>query len=219
MGVHAYAFFDFDGTLIPGDSIVRFCRFARKRRAAGTLALARAGLLAALYGLRLISAERAKQGALAFLKGKSDAELSALADDFCRAELLPNLYPQGVQSIRAHQKKGTRVWLVSASPAFYLQPLSAALGLDALIATRFEDGRVAGRNCRGPEKVLRIAEVLAARGESVDYAASIAYGDSRGDAPMLRLCGQKRAVNPKASLLRELQKDDGVQILRWTKGK
>lgn len=219
MGVQVYAFFDFDGTLISGDSIVSFCRFARKKGAAGPLALVRAGVLAALYGMRLLSAEKAKAGALAFLKGKTDAETRALADDFCRTELLPRLYPQGVEAIRAHQKKGTQVWLVSASPAFYLEPLGKALGLDAIIATRFEDGRIAGRNCRGPEKVLRIAEVLAARGESVDYAASTAYGDSRGDAPMLRLCGQKRAVNPKKALLRELQKDDGVQILRWTKGK
>ena len=219
MGVHEYAFFDFDGTLIGGDSIVRFCRFARKKGVAGPFSLPRAALLAALYGARLMSAERAKAGALAFLKDKTDAERKALADAFCQTELLPRLYPQGVEAIRAHQARGARVWLVSASPAFYLEPLKEALGLDAIIATRYEDGRIAGRNCRGAEKVLRIAEVLAARGESVDYAASTAYGDSRGDAPMLRLCAGKRAVNPKRALIRELQKDDGVQILRWTKGK
>jgi len=219
LGVHEYAFFDFDGTLIRGDSIVRFCRFARKKGVAGPLALPRAGALAVLYGMRLISAERAKGGALAFLKGRTDAELASLADAFCRDELLPRLYPQGVEALRSHQARGARVWLVSASPAFYLEPLRDALGLDAIIATRFEEGRIAGRNCRGPEKVLRIAEVLAARGESVDYAASTAYGDSRGDAPMLRLCGGKRAVNPKRALLRELKNDDGVQIVRWTNRK
>ena len=217
MGVHSYAFFDFDGTLLRGDSIVRFCRFARKKGAAGPLALLRAGALAALYGLRVISAERAKAGALAFLKGWTDERLAPLADAFCREELLPRLYPDALAEIRRLQKEDARVWLVSASPEFYLRPLERALGLDAIIATRYEapEGRVAGRNCRGTEKVLRIAELMAARGEEVDYAASWAYGDSRGDAPMLRLCGHKVAVNPRRGLTRALAGADGVQTACW----
>ena len=188
MGVHSYAFFDFDGTLLRGDSIVRFCRFARKKGAAGPLALLRAGALAALYGLRVISAERAKAGALAFLKGWTDERRAPLADAFCREELLPRLYPDALAEIRRLQKEDARVWLVSASPEFYLRPL---------------------------EQVLRSAELMAARGEEVDYAASWAYGDSRGDAPMLRLCGHKVAVNPRRGLTRALAGADGVQTACW----
>lgn len=217
MGVHTYAFFDFDGTLIRGDSIVRFCRFARKKGAAGPGALIRAGWLAALYGLRFISAEKAKAGALAFLKGWTDERITPLADAFCREELIPRLYPEGVSQLRRLRQEGARVWLVSASPDFYLKPLAKELGLDALIATRYDpaQGCIAGNNCRGAEKVLRIAEVMAARGEEVDYASSWAFGDSRGDAPMLRLCGHKVGVNPRRGLKRALSGADGLQIVRW----
>lgn len=217
MGVHSYAFFDFDGTLIRGDSIVRFCRFACKRGAAGPGALFRAGAMAMLYGLRLVGAEAAKQGALSFVKGYTDEQLHSIACAFCREELLPRLYPDAMAEIRRLRAQGVRVWLVSASPMFYLEPLVDELGLDALIATRYEarEGRISGRNCRGTEKVLRIAEMMAARGESVDYASSWAYGDTRGDAPMLRLCGHKVAVNPKRALLSALAGADGLQIARW----
>lgn len=217
MAVHTYAFFDFDGTLIRGDSIVRFCRFARKKGAAGAGALLRAGWLAALYGLHCISAEKAKAGALAFLNGWTEDRITPLADAFCREELIPRLYPEGVAQLRRLRQEGARVWLVSASPEFYLKPLAKELGLDALIATRYDpaQGCIAGNNCRGTEKVLRIAEVMAARGEEVDYAASWAFGDSRGDAPMLRLCGHKVGVNPRRGLKRALSGADGLQIVRW----
>ena len=49
----------------------------------------------------------------------------------------------------------------------------------------------------------------------LDYGESYAYGDSAGDAPMLALCSNKMAVNPKKKLLKALEGADGVTKLRW----
>lgn len=222
----AYAFFDFDGTLIKGDSIIRFCFYAYQHKLCTLGQLLRAGVMGALYQCRLTTAEKSKQAALSFLAGRPHKEVEKIARDFCHNVLIPNLYPEGVEAIRRHRLDGAEVWLVSASTAFYLEPLKRHLRLTGLIGTRMhvdEQGRysglIDGHNCRGVEKTLRIAEVLAAKGDMVDYASSHAYGDTAGDIPMLMLCQHKTAVNPRRKLLKGLEGADGVRIVRWGKTK
>ena len=221
-----YAFFDFDGTLIKGDSIVRFCLYAYRKGLCSLRQLLHAGVMGVLYHCRFTSAEKSKQAALAFLAGRPRREVDRIAKDFCLSELIPNLYPEGVEAIRRHRREGCEVWLVSASTVFYLQPLVRYLHLTRLIGTRMHvdgqgrySGLIDGHNCRGVEKPLRIEEVLSARGEMVDYAASYAYGDTAGDIPMLMLCEHKMAVNPRRKLRRGLRGADGVQTVRWGKTK
>ena len=170
----------------------------------------------------LITAEQSKQGSLSFLGGKSRREVEEIAKDFCQTVLIPKLYPEGVNRIRQHRSEGCEVWLVSASTAFYLEPLRRHLHLTGIIGTRMhvdEKGRysglIDGHNCRGVEKTLRIAEVLAARGDMVDYASSHAYGDTTGDIPMLMLCQHKTAVNPRKKLVKGLEGADGVETAAW----
>ena len=220
----SYALFDFDGTLIKGDSIIRFCFYAFGKRLTGVGGLLRAGVMGALYALKIITAETSKQTTLSFLKGKTQKELDAIAQDFAATVLIPNLYPEGVERIRRHQAEGTEVWLVSASTAFYLEPVKEYLKIDRLIGTRLHvddsgvcTGLIDGHNCRGVEKTLRIAEVLAATDCMVDYATSWGYGDTAGDIPMLMLCEHKTAVNPRKKLRRGLEGADGVSIVHWGK--
>ena len=218
-----YALFDFDGTLIRGDSIVRFVRYAGRRGLTGAGGLVRAALWAAAYALRLTSAERAKRESLAFLKGRDQAAVEAMGRAFCMEELAPRLYAEGVAELRRRHEEGAEVLLVTASPSFYLEALRDVLPIAQIIGTRMHvqdgvyTGLIAGENCRGVQKPLRLAEYLAARGDMVDYAASWAYGDSAGDAPMLALCGHKVAVNPARGLLRRLRGADGLTVARWGK--
>jgi len=218
----AYAFFDFDGTLIKGDSIISFCFYAYKHKLCTFGHLIRSGVMAALYHCGITNAEKSKQAALSFLAGMPRKEVEKIARDFCTHVLIPNLYPEGVEAIRRHRLEGAEVWLVSASTAFYLEPLKRHLHLTGLIGTRMHvdeqgkySGLIDGHNCRGVEKTLRIAEVLAAKGDMVDYSASYAYGDTAGDIPMLMLCEHKTAVNPRRKLVKGLQGADGVQIVHW----
>lgn len=217
-----YALFDFDGTLIRGDSIVRFVRYAHARGLTGAGGLARAALWAAAYGLHLTTAERAKRESLSFLAGREQGGVEALGRTFCREELLPRLYPQGVEELRRRHAEGAEVLLVTASPSFYLEALKEELPIQRIIGTRMHvengvyTGLIAGENCRGVQKPLRLAEDLAARGDMVDYASSWAYGDSAGDAPMLALCGHKVGVNPRRRLVKRMKGADGFSVVYWS---
>lgn len=217
-----YALFDFDGTLIRGDSIVHFVRYAHARGLTGAGGLLRAALWAVAYGLHLTTAERAKRESLSFLADREQAGVEALGRAFCREELLPRLYPQGVEELRRRHAEGAEVLLVTASPSFYLEALKEELPIQRIIGTRMHvengvyTGLIAGENCRGVQKPLRLAEDLAARGDMVDYAASWAYGDSASDAPMLALCGHKVGVNPRRRLVKRMKGADGFSVVYWS---
>jgi HAD superfamily hydrolase (TIGR01490 family) len=217
-----YALFDFDGTLIRGDSIILLCLYAYRKGYMSRRYAAKALHTALLYGLRLCPPVRAKERVLSFLVGMTDAQLSTIAEDFCQTVLVPRLRPQGLETIRTHRAAGHEVLLVSASSIFYLKRLQARLGVDDIIGTRLDvdetgvfAGQVCGENCRGLQKPLRLAEYLAAKGDRLDYDSSFAYGDSYSDLPMLRLCAHKVAINPKARLWRALRKLDGATHVQW----
>jgi HAD superfamily phosphoserine phosphatase-like hydrolase len=99
-----------------------------------------------------------------------------------------------VARLRWHQNQQHRVIVVSASFEGYVRPVAASLGVEEVIATRWDidpaddtlTGRFDGPNVRGNAKVERIAEHIG-RPCDLDYA----YGNTSGDAAMLA-----RARNP-----------------------
>ncbi len=77
--------------------------------------------------------------------------------------------------------------IVTASPEPVIAPFAKRLGAERLIGTRLAldqtnrlTGALDGRNCRGPEKVMRLRQAF---GDNVHLAA--AYGDTDGDTEML----------------------------------
>lgn len=217
-----YALFDFDGTLRRGDSIVSLCLYAHRRGLCDAKTLAGGMAGAAGYGLKLVSPEKAKAAAMAWIKGRSVSELAVLAQDFCLNILVPEIYPEGMEALKSEKNRGAEVLFITASPSFYLEPLKSLLGADEIIGTRMAvdendryTGDICGDNCKGLQKPLRLAEYLAARGDRLDYESSTAYGDSRSDLPMLTLCGRKYAVNPKPALARGMKALTGTVTLHW----
>ena len=77
--------------------------------------------------------------------------------------------------------------LASASLEVVLEPLRSVMGFDAVLGTRLEfrhgvaTGRFLGPPCWGLEKIRRVREVLEPWGGVILHA----YGDSRGDGPLL----------------------------------
>ena len=121
----ALAIYDFDGTLIAGDSIVAYLRFARSR---GVMPLH--GLLAAaLDGLRCrlgrLSPGEAKHRALRFREKLTAEEQTALDGDF--AELLfSRLRPGAICQMAQDQAAGRFILLLSASTDNYMVPFPDA---------------------------------------------------------------------------------------------
>jgi phosphatidylglycerophosphatase C len=183
------AAFDFDGTLTRGDTLLPFLwRYLGTAKLLGVLL--RCSPWLALYVLRVLPNHVAKARLLAHsFSGLPQTQAQAWADDFVRTTL-PGLWrPWGLEKLREHQAQGDVCVLVSASPDLYLQAVAQHLGV-ALLCTQLVvvDGHYTGQmgaNCHGPEKVHRLQSWLQAQG--LVGAHLSAYGDTRGDLPMLQL--------------------------------
>lgn len=204
------AVFDFDGTVIRGDSIVAMQHAARAKGYIGLPALAYAGLCGMLYHLRLLSPMQSKHVGHAFLTRLSKAERTAFLQEFAR-DLVNRAYPEAIQRMEAHRAAGERVVLCSASGECYMRYVAAMLPVDALLCTPCtEDGDMLGPNCRGKEKVIRVREWLTEQGLPRDCIGA-AYGDTAGDAYILRESAHPVLVNPKAKLIRALPQAERVK--------
>ena len=196
------ACFDFDGTMIRGDSIAAYLLFARRRGLISRRELAHVLGRTARYFLCGESGNAIKTRALRFWARLDQPSREKLDRDFAMQALIPRLYPDALACWRRHQENGETMLLVSASTDNYMRFIGAYLAADALLCTRLTpEGAVTG-NCKGEEKPRRIAEWLREARIEANWAASFAYGDSGSDLPMLRLAGHPILVNPKKALRR-----------------
>ena len=199
------AVFDFDGTVIRGDSVVALLLFARKRKLISSLGLLKAAWYGALYHLRLTDALTAKQKSHSFLMKIPEAARESFLREFA-GTLADRAFPGALEQIKKHRAAGDTVILCSASCSCYMRYVLPLIGAEHLLCTPCgPDGRVLGPNCRGQEKVRRVYEWLDAR-KIPHSAICAAYGDSMGDAHILLASAQPVLVNPKRSLRRALPK-------------
>jgi len=185
--------FDFDGTLIKGDSLLRFLLFAVSP---GKIVIGSFQVLIKFLALVLSGSwtnERAKETLLAvFFKGQSQAELEALGTEFYKQRITTGmLRPEMLTKLREYRDSGDTVALVSASADIWLRPLCTAENI-LMICTKldFENGKFSGKlaspNCNGPEKARRIQAAF----DLPTFEKIIAYGNSSGDDAMLALANE-----------------------------
>jgi phosphatidylglycerophosphatase C len=189
------AAFDFDGTLIEGDSFVPFLvSVVGKRAFAG--ALVRSTPTLALG----VSRDVMKAALISrLLRGYPYAELRACGEAFA-AGLAARVRPSMAERLAWHRGEGHRLVMVSASLDVYLWPLGQRLGFDAILATSLEigqDGRLTGRlngaNVRRAEKAARLRGWLGDELDGAPYELW-AYGDSAGDRELLAMANHARRV-------------------------
>ena len=185
------AAFDVDGTLTRRDCVVPFLR-----RVAGTT-----GLVTGL-GRRIVEVapavarrdrDRLKEIATdVVFAGRRTEEVEAAGRRFAAHVASSWLRDDIVTVLGQHRRNGDHVVLVSASYVAYLTPLAEHLGGADVIGTRLAvdgggrcTGSLDGGNCRGVAKVVRLHRWLDARFGGRGNVTLWAYGDSRGDEPML----------------------------------
>jgi phosphatidylglycerophosphatase C len=180
------AAFDFDGTLIGGDSLLPYLRrVGGNQRFVMALVRNSPRLAAMSFGRR--DRDLVKERLLVDLLAGIDQSLArAVALEYAQ-KLSTRVRPAIRAQLDAHRRLGHGVVIVSASLALYLAPLGRALAVDAVLATELEvdgagrlTGRMAGGNCRGEEKCARLLDAYAGR----DFRL-YAYGDSMDDGPLL----------------------------------
>jgi len=182
------SFFDFDGTITTGDSLIKFIHFVvGDVKFIWGMALLSPMLIA--YKLKLIPNYKVKQYMLSyFFKGMSEEKFMQVANEYSLNHIKTILRPKAMEKIAWHKEQGHKIVIVSASIECWLKPWCDRNGLD-LIATKIEmkDGIVTGmlltKNCYGIEKVNRVYEIY----NLSEYDHIYAYGDSRGDKELLEL--------------------------------
>ena len=187
-GTRRVAAFDFDGTMVPGDSLIPFVW-----RSAGPARFLRAALrhgprILAATGLKMGSRDAAKEAFLrSTFRGRSLAGVRKDAEAFA-AVVEARIDPASLARVAWHRDQGHELVLVSASLELYLEPLARKLGFDAVLASRLvvdDDvltGDLDGPNVRAHEKVVRLRRWLGG-----DRCELWAYGDSDGDRELLAL--------------------------------
>jgi phosphatidylglycerophosphatase C len=114
------------------------------------------------------------------------------ARDFVQNYLPTQWRAWGMAQLVQHQRLGHLCVIVSASPDIYLREVADSLKVQALLCTGMElqasryTGHMATSNCHGEEKVRRLQAWLATEfsGEAPELHA---YGDTKGDLPMLNM--------------------------------
>jgi HAD superfamily hydrolase (TIGR01490 family) len=187
----ALALFDFDGTLTKQDTMFAFIRFA-KGNAVFFLGMILLLPFLVLYKIHLIPNHVAKRWLLAFFfRNKSYEQLVDEGKSFCEKKLPIILRQNGLEKIKWHQQQNHRVIIVSASWQEWIKPWTDSHNIE-LICTIPEvknqklTGNFSTPNCNGQEKVNRIKQHV----DLSLYKEIFAYGDTKGDLPMLSLATQ-----------------------------
>ncbi len=137
------------------------------------------------------------------------------------AGILPRIYPQMLEEVRAHQDAGRPTFIVSAAGHGVVELLANVLDMEGGIGTIYEVGRrrrvhrrlVDGLNY-GELKIAPMRRFAAEH--ELDLEASWAYSDSVSDLPMLELVGNPVAVNPDAELAR-IARERGWRTMQFEK--
>ncbi|HEX8094764.1 MAG TPA: HAD-IB family hydrolase [Jatrophihabitans sp.] len=221
----AAAFFDVDNTVVVGASIFHFAKGLAARKYFSTSDLRRflwqqVKFRAGGEGQHNIT--QARESALAFIAGKSVAEIVAMSEEIYDETIAARIYSGTRALAQLHLDAGERVWLVTATPEELAAIIARRLGLTGALGTRAEEqdglftGRLIGELLHGEAKAAAVRD-LALR-EGLDLAECAAYSDSINDIPMLSLVGRPVAVNPD-SALRDEARRRGWEIRDFRSGR
>lgn len=138
-----------------------------------------------------------------------------IKEDKKNLKFLPRAAFSGIiDMMKKLKSEGYKIYLISASPEFYLNELYNIKEVDVIIGTRFSfnegkfERKMVGENCKGEEKVRRLKEYLQENNIEVDYKNSYMFSDSLSDKPLLDLVGNGYLINYKKN-----NKD--YKILNW----
>lgn len=207
------AIFDVDFTITRKETLMQFFKFMIHKDIRNIKFLPRAIFSGALYGLKIYDEKKVKQSFLKFIDGIEEKDLENTVKEFYEEVLEKILYKDAIDMMKKLKKEGCKIYLISASPEFYLNEFYKIKEVDKVIGTKFKfsSGKftrmMEGLNCKGEEKVIRLKEVLKKENIKVDFKNSYMFSDSLSDKPLLDLVGKPYLINFK--------KKNDIEILKW----
>jgi len=166
--------YDFDNTILKGDSTARFFAYCLLHRPAMWLDIPGQAVNGLLFALRIRPKQAFKERMLRFLTriGDVDAAVEAFWEkNFSRVK--PWYF----------EKKRPDDVVISASPEFLIRPACEKLGVDCIMGSPVDKhtGKFSGLNCHGMEKVRRFREAYP------DAQIEEFFSDSYSDTPLAEL--------------------------------
>ncbi len=199
------AFFDFDGTVISGYSVMAFIKEQIRRGHLSPRELVELLSAMASFGLGDVGFSAMMIAASQFLRGIREDSYANFGEELFVSHIARLIYPESRALIRAHLKKGHTVAIISSATPYQVRPAARELGVEHVLCTELEvkDGAFTGAvvqpTCFGPGKVTA-AESLAER-FGADLDNSYFYSDSYDDIQLLERVGNPRPLNPNNKLL------------------
>lgn len=203
-----------DYTLTSRETLRQFYYYSLKRYPKNIIYAPRAVLSGLLFVMRIFDEKRTKEFFLKFIHGMNEEKMDELIKDFYENRFKKILYKDGIDMIRKLKNEGYKIYLISASPEFYLNEFYEMKEIDKIIGTKFKREEalytrfMEGVNCKGEEKIKRLMASLREDNIEVDFKESYMFSDSLSDLPLLKLVGKPYLINYK-------KKYDGIEILHW----
>lgn len=207
------AIFDIDYTITKKETLMEFFKYAIQNDKKNIRFLPRAVFCGSMYKLKIYDERKVKEKFLKFIDGIKEKDLAKLVKNFYNFKLKTILYEDALNMIKKLKNEGYDIYLISASPEFYVNEFYNIKEVDKIIGTRFNfvNGifmrTMEGNNCKGEEKVRRLKEFLKEEKIEVDFKESYMFSDSLSDKPLLELVGKPYLINYK--------KNHTIEILRW----
>lgn len=203
-GAGTIAYFDLDGTLIHGFSILSMFR---ERLFSGRVAPATA--LQQLFSLVTHGVNGSQYGRILeevaeTLADTPEQELIDLGEVVFQKYVAGSIYPESRALVKAHQRRGHTVAIVTSATSYQAAAVARELDIDHVICNHFEvaEGKLTGEVLRpicfadGKRKAAK--KFAKARG--VHLSSCYFYTDGLEDLPLLEAVGFPRPLNPDPSL-------------------
>jgi HAD superfamily hydrolase (TIGR01490 family) len=191
------ALFDFDGTILEGNSWHLF--FAQTARRRPTLLAA-----LVLRKLRFFSTRQIKNAALRSLAGRSASEVQQFAESFHRLHLQPRLRPKALAQLAASRAEGCQLVLATGAFDFLVRPFAREQAITCL-------GQIDGPECRAQKKIEAVETAFA--GQTIEWDQSYAFSDNDDDLALLAKVGRGVWVNAPAA--RQRARPASISFQQW----
>lgn len=211
------ALFDFDDTVLAGDSILYFLRFYYAQRPGRRFFQVFSWMGLLLKGIGILSSSNLKRIFLLPLSYENPAERERLARDFVHREIPRHFYRELLWRLSLHRKAGHAVVIISASVTFYLRYLEDLFPAARILGTAMEFPdkgpwrlpRYETVNCKGAHKLDKLDRALGPRWRE---RADFGYSDHVSDSPLLEACARAFVIEP-GKRMRERAKEKGWALM------